>query len=87
MSDKSWVIDVTINEHDRRTRSLASLKIGPTRLVGVGFARRDPADPEVPTIGDELATARALADLASQLVAATAKDIETVTHQPVQLAR
>ncbi|MFI6430994.1 DUF1876 domain-containing protein [Rhodococcus oryzae] len=87
MSDKTWMIDVTIDERDRRTRAKASLTIGPSRLVGVGFARRDPADPEVPVIGDELATARALRDLADQLVATTSRDIENATHQPVRLAR
>ncbi|GAB2647594.1 DUF1876 domain-containing protein [Prescottella soli] len=87
MSDKTWMIDVTIDEHDRRTRAKASLTIGPSRFVGVGFTRRDPADPEVPVIGDELATARALRDLANQLVATTSKDIENATHEPTRLMR
>jgi hypothetical protein len=39
----------------------------------------------VPEIGDELATARALADLAYQLLDVTAGDIEQFTHRPVHL--
>jgi hypothetical protein len=39
----------------------------------------------VPEIGDELATARALADLAYKLLDATAADIEQFTHRPVHL--
>lgn len=87
MSDKTWTIDITIDERDRRTRAKAALAIGQSRLVGVGFARRDPADPEVTVIGDELAAARALRDLANQLVATTSRDIENAMPQPVRLAR
>ncbi|GIF02083.1 dsRBD fold-containing protein [Paractinoplanes rishiriensis] len=54
-------------------------------LSGEGTARRRPADIEVPEIGDELATARALADLAYKLLDATADDIEQFTRQPVRL--
>lgn len=53
MNDTAWLVDVEIDEHDRRTRAKASLTIGQSRLVGVGFARRDPSDPEVPVIGEE----------------------------------
>jgi hypothetical protein len=35
--------------------------------VGRGVARRHPADPPVPEIGDELAVSRALQDLAHRL--------------------
>ena len=52
---------------------------------GHGEARRRPNDREVPEIGDELATARALADLAYQLLDATSGDIEQFTHTPVHL--
>ena len=51
--------------------------------VGVGLARLNPADRNVADIGDELAVARALADLARRLMAVTAHDIEAVTDQPV----
>ncbi len=41
------------------------------------------ADEPVAQIGDELAIARALSDLANQLFALTSSDIEAVFHQPV----
>lgn len=41
----------------------------------------------VGVIGDELAVARALADLAHQLLEATAADIEAITHEPAHLVR
>ena len=51
--------------------------------MGVGLARLNPADRNVNDIGDELAAARALADLAKRMLAVTAHDIEAVTNQPV----
>lgn len=66
---KQWTIDVYIDEHDKQTRATARLhNRDETGLVGVGLARLRPTDTNVPEIGDELAVARALADLAHQLL-------------------
>jgi hypothetical protein len=79
-------INITEDEADRRTRASAVLRSGIRKpLRGEGEARRRPDDTEVPEIGDELATARALADLAYKLLDATAGDIEQFTHRPVHL--
>jgi len=51
-------------------------------LVGVGLARLDPADEPVAAIGDELALARALSDLAYQLFELTVTDVEAATGKP-----
>ena len=80
---KTCQIDVLIEEHDERTRAKARLSWGGKDLVGVGLARLDPADEPVAKIGDELAIARALSDLANQLFALTSTDIQTSTHEPV----
>ena len=83
---KRWTVDIYIDEHEGRTRAEARLHTGDaTRLGGVGTARRNPADPEVPEIGDELAAARALSELAHHLLETAAADIEAVTHQPATL--
>jgi hypothetical protein len=80
---KHWTIRVHIDEHEARTRATARLHHrDETDLVGVGLARLNPADVNVPEIGDELATARALSDLAHKLLDATVTDIEAVTHAP-----
>lgn len=42
-------------------------------------------DSNVPEIGDELAAARALADLSHQLLDAAVQDIEDVTHRPAHV--
>lgn len=82
--DKRWAITIDIDEHDGRTRAVARLQAGDREhLTGVGLARLNPADPEVPQIGDELAVARALSELTHRLFEATAADIERSTHQPV----
>jgi hypothetical protein len=83
---KHWTIDVHIDEHEERTRARARLhNRDDTGLVGVGIARLNPADTNVPEIGDELAVARALFDLAHKLLEATVTDIEAVTHEPAHL--
>ncbi|WP_430332973.1 DUF1876 domain-containing protein [Rhodococcus sp. ACT016] len=86
MDTEQWSVDIAIDEHESRTRSTARLHTKDTTLVGVGLARRNPVDRNVPRIGDELATARALADLAHQLIEATVGDIEGVTHAPAHLS-
>ncbi|MEV4439666.1 DUF1876 domain-containing protein [Streptomyces sp. NPDC049577] len=85
MAEKTWNVQITINEADRMTKAEARLtgKDAGT-LVGEGGARLNPADENVPNIGDELSAARALSDLAHQLLHAAASDIEAHTHKPVQ---
>lgn len=80
---KHLQLDVLIDEHEERTRAKARLPWRGKELVGVGLARLNPTDEPVAEIGDELAIARALSDLADQLIAMTASDIETSTHEPV----
>jgi hypothetical protein len=83
---KYWTVDIHIDEHEDLTRARARLHTrDTTKLVGVGTARLNPIDTNIPEIGDELAVARALADLAHQLLNAAATDIEAVTHQPTHL--
>jgi hypothetical protein len=86
MATKRWTVDIVIEERDGHTYAEARLDTGADpRLVGVGRARLNPADRDVPEIGDELAAARALSDLGHRLLLTAAADIEAVTHQPVSL--
>lgn len=85
MGDKRWIVEVTVAEYGDRTRAKARMTFGNRNLTGVGFARLNPADTYVVQIGDELAVARALADLTHQLLVATDADIETSTHESVKL--
>ena len=79
---KQWTVEVFISEHEDSTRVEARLTgQDDTTLVGRGRARLNPHDRNVPEIGDELAVARALADLSHQLLDAAAGDIEDITHR------
>lgn len=76
LATKRWNVTIVIDENDGRTRAIARLHTRDTDyLVGTGFARLNPTDHDVPEIGDELAAARALAELSNRLLAAAAADI------------
>lgn len=84
MATKTWTIQVSIDEQDDDTRADATLQLeNKMEMRGRGFSRRNPRDESEPRIGDELAAARALSDLAHQLLDAAAHDIESRTHVPV----
>ena len=85
---KSWSVQIDLGEHDGMTRAVARLHTGDrTSLTGTGAARLNPADRDVPEIGDELAAARALSELAHALLDAAADDISGVLDEPVDLTR
>ena len=84
---KHWNVTIDIDEHEGRTRAKARLQTRDTEVVGVGIARLDPADRDVPEIGDELAAARALSDLGARLLQGAAEDVEAATGQPAKLSR
>lgn len=81
---KTYGIDVTVEKcREERARAKARLRWETRYLVGIGIARLDPADEPVRRIGDELAVARALSDLANQSFTLTSADIQASTHEPV----
>ena len=82
-ASKHWTVAIEIDEHDGHTRARARLGWRDQSSVGIGVARLDPDDRNIADIGDELAAARALADLARRMMAATIHDIEAVTNAPV----
>jgi len=82
---KTWHVDIYIGEHEGQTHAEARLR--PTddvTLAATGTARLNPDDRDVPEIGDELAAARALSELAHRLLHAAAEDIEAITHERVR---
>jgi hypothetical protein len=86
LSEKRWSVEIIIDENDTRTYAEARLHTGAgTYLCGKGRAKLNPADEDIPEIGDELAAARALADLGHRLLLTAAADIEAVTKQPTHL--
>jgi hypothetical protein len=67
---------VELDETSEQTQAKVDLRLGDRALGGWGRARRNPADPDIPRIGEELAIARALSDLAHKLVDIAAAEIE-----------
>jgi Rv2632c-like len=77
MHTRTWTVTILLTEDDERTRAAAVLRtdVG-TEVRHEGLARRNPGDPQVPEIGDELAACRALTGLAQDLLEATVADVE-----------
>jgi uncharacterized protein DUF1876 len=83
--NRVWTIEIIFTEDEDRTVAHARLRAGERELTGWGRARRNPIDPDVPAIGEELATARALSDLSHRLVHEAADAIERFEGRPVVL--
>jgi Rv2632c-like len=75
-------VELTINEDETQTHAEAHLVMdNGTAWRGHGMARRHPGDPDVVEIGEKIAAARALSDLAHQLLDSATAKLEDVTHQ------
>lgn len=78
-------IEMTFNEDGGHTEARASMTIRGVTFTGFGRARRNPADPSLPAIGEELASARALSELSHKLVDAVAEAISDREGKPTQV--
>jgi uncharacterized protein DUF1876 len=79
-----WRVAIEIGEHDGHTRAKARVCWRDQITEGIGMARLNAEDRHVADIGEELAVARALSDLARRMMAATIHDIEAMTNEPVK---
>ncbi|HUY52691.1 MAG TPA: DUF1876 domain-containing protein [Streptosporangiaceae bacterium] len=81
-----WSVELSISEQERETRADAHLVMADkAHLWGHGTARRNPADPDVMEIGEKIAVARALSDLAHVLLGSAATELEDITHERARL--
>jgi Rv2632c-like len=81
-----WSVELSIREHEGQTRAEARLDMDDgAHLLGHGTARRHPRDPNVTEIGEKIAVARALADVAHLLLGSAAAELEDITHQRANL--
>jgi Rv2632c-like len=86
MSDKRvWTVEIVFTEDEDKTRADAFLQGGVLELRGWGRARRNPGDPDVPAVGEEIAAARALHDLGHHLLERAATLIEEWEGHAVEL--
>jgi uncharacterized protein DUF1876 len=84
--DNIWHVEIKFVEDDTHTHATvrAQLRDGET-MTTHGDAYRNPKDAGSPMIGEEIAAARALITLGTELLQAASARIEQVTHQPVHL--
>ena len=88
MQSTAWHIIIEFDEDDRRTHATATARVREDRpMTTRGDAYRNPSDSSQPLVGEEIAAARALIDLGTQLLQAAAAQIEQVTNQPAHLVR
>jgi len=87
IATRHWTVNIFVGEDDGNTYAEAALNddIG-NHVLGTGRARLNPLDADVPEIGDEIAVGRALTDLGHRLLTTAAADVESITHESVQLS-
>lgn len=86
-SASTWWVELFVGESDGVSTARATLHTRDrTGMSAHGTARLSPHDRDVPEIGYELAAARALSDLAHQLLQAAADDISGLTREGVSMA-
>jgi hypothetical protein len=85
-TEQRWSVALTVQEHECQTRAEARLDLGDNaHLLGYGMARRNPSDPDVLEIGEKIAVARALSDVAHLLLGSAATQLEDITRQEAHL--
>lgn len=86
MHIKTWHVELFIYEDDDSTSARAVLHSdAPAHKEASGRAVKAPNDEAIPEIGDEVAAARALHNLADVLLKTAADDISEISHTTVQL--
>lgn len=68
--EKDITLSLHLSEDDIETIAHAVLDLRGDHFEALGRSRRNPIDPPMPVIGEELAIARALSELTGQIMAA-----------------
>jgi hypothetical protein len=86
--DYSWHVDIEFDEDDTHTHATVRAQLGDGEtMTTLGDAYRHPKDASQPMIGEEIAAARGLIALGTELLQRASMRIEHVTHHPVHLVR
>jgi hypothetical protein len=82
----NWQVEIKFVEDETHTHATATAQLRDGEMVTTtGDAYRNPKDKSHPMIGEEIAAARALFALSTELLHAASSRIEQTTHQPVHL--
>ncbi|MDH6197693.1 hypothetical protein M2272_004348 [Mycobacterium frederiksbergense] len=82
-----WLVEIEFSEDDVHTHASVRAQVREDTVVTTGDAYRNPKDPGLPMIGEEIAAARALIALGTELLHSASIQIEQGTHHPVHLYR
>lgn len=85
MERRAVSISLRLEEDSDHCEAVATMRTSLGELTATGRARRNPTDPEVPMIGEELAIARALGQLAATLEAAAREAMDAKEDRPLHL--
>lgn len=84
-AEREAEMHLSFEEDDTYTEARVTLHLRAFDLAGYGYARRHPHDPYAPKVGEELAAARAIADLAQQLLDLATFQIEKQEGHPIHI--
>ena len=73
---QEFTVEIRIDEDDTNTLVFVELNMRGDHFEAIGRARRNVHDRPMPVVGEELAAARALGDLALQVMGAAQAKIE-----------
>lgn len=85
LETRTVTIQLRLEEDSDHCEAVATMTTSTATFTGSGRARRNPADPVVPMIAEELAIARSLADLAAKLEEAANQAIAAGETRPLHL--
>jgi hypothetical protein len=86
--DTKWHVEIDFDEDETHTHATVRAQRGDGETVTtLGDAYRNPRDGSQPMIGEEIAAARGLIALGTELLQRASSRIEQVTHRPVHLYR
>jgi hypothetical protein len=85
--DNNWRVEIEFDEDETHTHATVRAQRGDETLTTLGDAYRNPKDSSQPMIGEEIAAARGLIALGTELLQRASSRIEQTTHQSVHLYR
>jgi hypothetical protein len=84
--DNVWHVDIEFDEDETHTHATVRVQLGDGEtMTTIGDAFRNPKDVSQPMIGEEIAAARGLIALGTDLLHRAGSRIEAVTRHPVHL--
>jgi hypothetical protein len=86
--DNNWRVEIEFDEDETHTHATVRAQLSDGQVMTtLGDAYRHPKDVSQPMIGEEIAAARGLIALGTELLQSASMRIEQVSHHPVHLAR